>query len=133
MSRPGLFTAVLSLTLLFGGLARVAIATHWPAPPEAKRLSNPVRATQASVTKGRELYMWYCAKCHGVRGLGDGPSVGSLRVQAGLNLTILGRETDGELFWKISNGRMEMPPFELILKPEDRWHIVNFLRTLRSR
>ncbi len=133
MSRPGVFTVALSLMLLFWGLARVAIATHWTAPPEAKRLTNPVRATEASVKKGRELYMWHCAKCHGVRGLGDGPSVGSLRVQAGLNLTLLGRETDGELFWKISYGRGEMPPFELILKPEDRWHIVNFLRTLHSR
>jgi len=114
-------------------LAAAALATHWKAPPEAKALQNPVRPTQASVQKGKELYMTYCAKCHGLRGLGDGPSVGSLRVQAGLNLTILGSESDGEIFWKISTGRAEMPPFELILMPEERWHIVNFLRTLKGR
>ncbi len=122
--------AVVGLIGIVLFLAVGAFATHWKAPPEAKGIKNPVRATEASVRRGRELYMTYCAKCHGVRGLGDGPSVGSLRVQAGLNLTILGSETDGELFWKISNGREEMPPFELILSPEERWHLVNFIRTL---
>lgn len=111
----------------------VALATHWKAPPEAKRLQNPVKATKASVERGRKIFMDSCAKCHGLKALGDGPSVGSLRVQGGLNLIILGTETDGEIFWKISVGRVEMPPWELFLKAEDRWHVVNYLRTIMKK
>ncbi|MDR5695745.1 MAG: cytochrome c [Armatimonadota bacterium] len=128
MGRAGI--VVTGILLL---LAVAAFATHWKAPQEARTLQNPIKATQASIAKGKELYMTYCAKCHGLKGLGDGPSVGSLRVQAGLNLTILGSESDGEIFWKISVGRAEMPPFELILTPEERWHLVNFIRTLKAR
>jgi mono/diheme cytochrome c family protein len=114
-------------------VAAAAWATHWKAPPEAKGLRNPVKPTVTSLQRGRELYRTHCAKCHGLGGLGDGPSVGSLRTQGGLNLTILGSETDGEIFWKISVGRGDMPPWELVLPPEDRWHIVNYLRTLQKR
>ncbi|MDR7475900.1 MAG: c-type cytochrome [Armatimonadota bacterium] len=123
---------VLGLATAAVGLAvTAALATHFKAPPEARALRNPIRATPASLRRGQELYRLNCAKCHGLTGLGDGPSVGSLRTHGGLNLTILGSETDGEIFWKISVGRGEMPPWELVLKPEDRWHLVNYLRTLK--
>ena len=80
---------------------------------------------------GRDLYMYYCANCHGISALGDGPSVGSLRVQAGLNLTILGTMSDDDIYNTISGGKgIEMPPWELKLSPDQRREIVQFIRTL---
>lgn len=79
----------------------------------------------------KRLYVENCAKCHGLTGLGDGPSVGSLRTQAGLNLTILQDRSDEELFRIISQGKgMEMPPWELVLTVEERKALVNYIRTL---
>ena len=41
-------------------------------------------------------------------------------------------ETDGELFWKISNGRGAMPPWKHL--PEDqRWSLVNYIRSLSAK
>jgi hypothetical protein len=39
-------------------------------------------------------------------------------------------QTDGELFWKISNGRGAMPPWKHLPEME-RWRIVNYIRYLR--
>ena len=80
---------------------------------------------------GRDLYMYYCAKCHGISALGDGVSVGSLRTQAGLNLTILGSRGDDEVSDTIAGGKgVEMPPWELKLSPDQRREIMQFVRTL---
>jgi mono/diheme cytochrome c family protein len=51
------------------------------------------------------------------------------------NFAVAGRinkETDGELFWKITNGRPPMPPWQQ-LPAEQRWELVNYLRTLARR
>ena len=40
-------------------------------------------------------------------------------------------QTDGELFYKTTEGRDEMPSFKKTIKDdEDRWLIVNYMRTL---
>jgi mono/diheme cytochrome c family protein len=42
-------------------------------------------------------------------------------------------ETDGELFYKISEGREDMPAFKKkIPDEEDRWSVVNFTRTFKK-
>ena len=37
---------------------------------------------------------------------------------------------DGEIYWKITEGRKPMPSFKNQLSDEQRWQLVNFLRTL---
>jgi mono/diheme cytochrome c family protein len=109
-----------------------ASTSAWHAPEEARRLANPVAATPESIKAGAGLYVGYCLLCHGERGRGDGPWVGQLPA-APADLTqpgLLDRQTDGEIFWKITKGREQMPGFEHQLKDEQRWHLVNYLRTL---
>ena len=77
------------------------------------------------------LYIDNCAKCHGLTGLGDGPSVGSLNTQHGLNLRILGDLSKDELRQIISVGKgMEMPPWELLLSQQQLEAITDYVRTL---
>jgi mono/diheme cytochrome c family protein len=40
--------------------------------------------------------------------------------------------TDGEIFWKITEGRRPMPSFKKELTDEQRWQLVNFLRRLAN-
>jgi hypothetical protein len=40
-------------------------------------------------------------------------------------------ESDGELFWKITNGRGPMPPWKS-LPEKDRWEVVNYIKTLKK-
>ena len=83
------------------------------------------------ITDGEVLFTSYCAKCHGMSGLGNGPSAGSLSTQTGMNLAILQLKTDEELYQTISAGKgVEMPPWGLVLTPEQRRAILDHVRTL---
>lgn len=84
-------------------------------------------------TAGGQLFINRCAKCHGLKGLGDGPSVGSLSTQAGLNLISeeLQAKSDEEILETISQGKgSEMPPWGLILTLEEREELVKHIRAL---
>ncbi len=102
----------------------------WTAPPEARELKNPVPADAASLSMGKDLYEEHCLMCHGEKGKGDGPMADTLPRSPG-DLTQARDLTDGELFWRISKGDDVMPSFETEkpLSEEDRWHLVNFIRT----
>ena len=40
------------------------------------------------------------------------------------------KQTDGELFWKITNGRVGAMPSHQGLSDVERWQMVNFIRAL---
>ncbi len=109
-------------------LAACSSASTSTAPP-ATSASTP----SAGAAGAEELFVNNCAKCHGLGGLGDGPSVGSLRTQAGLNLVILKDKTDEELYETVSVGKgSDMPPWELVLTKEQRQGLVQYVRTLQK-
>jgi len=43
-----------------------------------------------------------------------------------------GPETDGYLFWFITNGRSDMPPWGLILSENNRWDLINYIKTIKN-
>ena len=110
--------------------------SEWVAPARAARKQNPMPADPSSINKGKDLYLQACLPCHGATGKGDGPSSATLerngtRIRPG-NLTApkIRQETDGELFWKISEGNSPMPTWSQTLTEEQRWLVVNYIRTL---
>lgn len=108
-----------------------------PAPafaPEAMALKNPIPFTAASVQRGKDVYAIYCVPCHGVDGLANQEQnpVAQRMATSGmppLPLVATPAYTDGFLFTKIRYGKPGMPGYPHII-PEDRWHVVNYLRTL---
>lgn len=93
--------------------------------------ANVLYQSVTESTDGAELFLILCTKCHGLKGLGDGPSVGSLSVQAGLNLTILQDFSEEELMKIITEGKnIEMPAWGLILGKTQREALVAFVQTL---
>ncbi len=110
------------------------VAGEHSVPEEALALENPIPATEESIEKGRQLYLQNCAVCHGEQGYGDGPSAAALDPKpANLHEDHVQGVPDGMLFWVISHGVPEtaMPPWDKALSEEERWHIVNFLRTFK--
>lgn len=106
----------------------------WTAPPEAKAKENPVSPTPESLEAGKDLYDEHCSMCHGEKGKGDGPMADTVAKKPG-NLSdtrAIGELTDGEIFWRISNGDDVMPSFEKEkpLSEKERWELVNYVRKL---
>jgi mono/diheme cytochrome c family protein len=103
----------------------------WIVPEEAKKLKNPIPVTTAGLSAARDLYKDKCAKCHGETGKGDGVEAPMYSVKAKdfTDASMMKDKTDGEIFYKITEGRRPMPSFKKQLADEQRWQLVNFLRT----
>ena len=109
----------------------------WELPPDADKTPNPVAATPESIAAGKALYMertkGNCIFCHGDTGAGNEANFPKLRRKPA-DLTKKERmstRTDGELFWKISKGITGiMPAGEKRMTEEERWNVVNYVRTL---
>ena len=104
----------------------------WPAPASAISAKNPVASNPTSIKDGKELYIKNCKSCHGDAGKGDGTKAGNLDISCGdFTSATFKKESDGEIFWKMTAGRKPMPTFEKKLTDSERWSIVNYLRTLK--
>lgn len=109
----------------------------WELPADADKTPNPVAATPESIAAGKTLYMertkGNCVFCHGDTGAGNEANLPRLRRKPA-DLSSKERmktRTDGELFWKISKGITGiMPAGEKRLTEEERWNVVNYVRTL---
>jgi mono/diheme cytochrome c family protein len=106
----------------------------WTVPEEAKQIKNPVLLSDAALKSIHPLYLDKCANCHGQAGRGDGHDA-SLYDPAPTNFTDVKRMdgmTDGELFYKISQGHKPMPSFKKRLTEEQRWQLVLLIRSLAT-
>jgi mono/diheme cytochrome c family protein len=111
----------------------------WELPEDADKTKNPMPPTPESIAKGKELYMertkGNCVFCHGDTGAGNEANIaaGKLRRKPA-DLTNKERQaamTDGEVFWKITKGITGiMPNYDKRLTEEERWNVVNYVRTL---
>jgi mono/diheme cytochrome c family protein len=107
-----------------------------PVPAEPK-------LTVESIKHGGELFQKLeCWKCHGQEGRGDGPSASTLTDSndqpirpynfTSSNRSKCGR-TNAELYRIFMTGLdgTPMPSFADVVKPEDAWDLVHYLRTLQ--
>lgn len=96
--------------------------SRWAAPAREASRTNPLANDPQAAAGGRKLFHQRCGTCHGddAQGTQDAPSLASARVQ---------RQSDGELFWKVSSGnaRSGMPTFSF-LPPLQRWQLVLYVR-----
>lgn len=104
---------------------------HAPAPDKAKK--NPVAGGAKAVEAGKKVAQVNCVLCHGDSGKGNGPGAAALNPKpADWTSKRVQDESDGELFWKISNGRGPMPSWKHL--PEaDRWSVVHYIRSLKGK
>jgi mono/diheme cytochrome c family protein len=100
-----------------------------------KELVNPVLVTPEALSRGKLVYTTFCIGCHGVAGNGDGRLFTS-----GLYplkpLPISGPDAsklkDGEIFHTITLGIRSMGAHGSQIRPEDRWKLVLYIRTLQE-
>jgi mono/diheme cytochrome c family protein len=117
------------IVLLLMVCAGVALAesdarAEWKAPAEAAAKQNPLQEKPELAAGGKKIFVRTCAVCHDAGEKQKGPRLESDVVQ---------RESDGALFWKISNGnsRSGMPTFSS-LPDAQRWQLVLYIRSLKT-
>jgi copper transport protein len=96
---------------------------------------NPIFPDRDSIARGRALYQQNCIACHGATGV---PPAGLDLKPYPLDLTVhVPKHSDGEVFGFIAAGvpgtaMAAWSEGEDALSNEDMWHLVNYLRTLRT-
>ena len=135
--------SVVTIAFVFAGALIFSLTTGfkslpdkkpWPVPDNYKNMKNPVASNAESIADGKTLYGTHCKSCHGAKGIGDGNKAAQLKTEPGdFSKSDFQSQTDGAIFYKTSEGRDDMPSFKKkIPDAEERWSIVNFIRTLKK-
>jgi mono/diheme cytochrome c family protein len=123
--------------MMNGPMARHQFAMRNGVDAKYATMANPLKASdKGGVAAGQKLYGANCASCHGPSGAGDGAAAKGLNPPPA-NLVAVGRmpiASDGFFYWTIAEGGVQfgsaMPPFKGVLKADEIWKIVLYLRTL---
>ena len=128
-NHPFLFIMLLGLGLCFASTPQTK---EWVVPDKYKTMKNPQEANSESLDIGKTIYAKHCKSCHGKYGEGDGSKAAELDTEVGdFTDGSLKNQTDGTLFYKVIEGRDDMPSFKKKIEyEEDIWHVVNYIRTL---
>lgn len=150
MDRPGstLIAIVVATTVPLSAAARLAADTArdtaaqrqssgWQLPADAAGTKNPLTVDDTVLAAGKKIFSDKCQKCHGAKGLGDGPDADPDHMEE-MNLTNpkrADRNPDGVVFHKVMNGRRnpKMPAFKDELSTDQVWSVVAYAQSLRKR
>ncbi|MBI9033127.1 MAG: cytochrome c [Bacteroidales bacterium] len=120
---------VAMLIFVFAGISTQA-QTTWDVPTDKKDLKNPVAANAENIAKGLQTYTMNCKACHGDIGKNNGLPLVPKPTDPGSEA--YQKMTDGEIFYKMTEGRGAMPSYKAILKDEDRWNVILYMRSLNK-
>ncbi len=132
-ARKTLFAVLLAV--IAGAIVYVLIENRpWTVPEATKQVKNPLAPSDTALKTIRPIYLDKCASCHGDSGKGDGHDA-SLYDPAPSNFTgekKMHDVSDGELFYKMTQGHKPMPSFKKRLSEEQRWQMVLLIRSFSA-
>lgn len=107
----------------------------------AEIIENPYPITTAGLEKGKELYTYYCALCHGDKGDGQGYLVNTdINPNAKYKLVpaIFAKDTfyvasNGRFYHSIMYGRNAMGSYADKLNYEERWQVIHYIRSIQAK
>lgn len=97
--------------------------------PRPAELRNPFEPTPANLEKGRQLFLTYCAVCHGRNAEGGG-TVGEKFTLPAFKLTDLRPES--YMYQRVRDGGAFMPSYREALSPREAWLVVTYVRSLQE-
>jgi mono/diheme cytochrome c family protein len=113
------------------------VAAHkrkWDTPAWTDTIHNPYAKITTSADSGKVTYLQLCSVCHGTGGKGDGVAAAGLTIKpANHTSAIVQSQTDGSLFFELTNGHAPMPAYKTTLTDKQRWQLVCFIRTLKPK
>jgi len=120
------FNKLLSIILIFFFGTGISAQT-WVVPDDQKAVVAPFKFTPDMQKQGEQLYLKNCQSCHGIPTKDNWakltPPPGDLAKEKAQ------KQTDGELFYRITTGKVPMPEFRNILTEDDRWGVVAYIRS----
>jgi hypothetical protein len=105
-------------------------AQTWEVPDNKKAEVSPFKFDATTQKEGSTLFLKNCIQCHGEPGKNNYAQLNPLPGDPAS--AKFSKQTDGALFYKITIGRGLMPKFSSVLKEEERWKIISYIRTFHE-
>lgn len=107
------------------------LSQEWLVPADKKGKLSTFSFTEETRKAGELLFTLNCMSCHGTPGKGNYlptlvPPPGDPAADK------IQHNSDGEIFYKVSQGRGPMPSFKNSLSAADIWNIVSFIRSFNK-
>ena len=112
-----------------------AVAATATVPADAAQMANPVKATPEALARGKKIYGYDCAMCHGANGDGKGELVADMKLSLKdyTDPAALKDLSDAQIFAIIKNGKGQMTGEGDRAKPDDVWSLVALLRSFAKK
>lgn len=116
-----------------GTVARGFMPYTYESPDSAaKYVSNPTLPTKENLKLGERKFVTYCSPCHGNLGEGASRLRGNMPPGPDLRTQHYMDFEDGRFYHTITKGKGIMPGYESQITREERWAIINYIRTLQK-
>ena len=127
----GLFLFTSAMFISNSAMAQKPAGKPWPVPDAAAAKKNPVKSDEGTLKEGKDLYAQHCKSCHGAKGKGDGTKAEKIDISCGdFSSAAYKKTSDGENYYKTTEGRKPMPSYKEKLSDSERWKIIAYMRTL---
>jgi len=100
-----------------------------------RELINPLDNNPENMERGKQVYGVFCASCHGGQGDGKGHLVSSGVYNYPVRTLVsnqMKKRPDGEIYHTITLGFGVMGAHGFMIRPEDRWRTVHYVRELQK-
>ena len=130
---PMHFKKHIFLLFIFAATVSLRVSGQgWIVPDDQKAVTAPAKFTPEMQKQGEVIYTKNCQSCHGLPGKDNWvkqlvPPPGDLAKEKAQ------KQTDGEIFFRITTGKAPMPEFRNIIPEEDRWSVIAFLRSFNPK
>lgn len=122
---------VISIFILSFTNVRPPLQEPWVAPAWTDTIFNPYLIEPLTLPQGQEVFNIYCASCHGQHGEANGTVTPDLKIKPlKFQDKKITSQSDGALYWKITEGKGEMPSFKDFISDEQRWQMVEYIRDI---
>ncbi len=121
-------SALLAIIVL--AISFSATAQKWEVPLDKKEITSAIPFSTKTKTQGKDIYAKSCKSCHG--DIGKANYLPLRPAPGDLGSKMFSIQTDGELFFKLTEGRGGMPAFKSQLADNERWAVISHIRSFHS-
>ncbi len=123
-------TLILLLIMVFPALIISGQDQEWIVPKDQQMRLSTFSFTDSTSQLGEKLYQLNCTSCHGDPGKGNHANLDPIPPDPASEM--IQQNLDGELYYKLWEGRGLMPSFKNILSPVETWLVISYLRTFNA-
>ena len=109
------------------GLIAQTLPMVWVVPEELNDKVCPFQFTTETVKNGENIFQKNCKSCHGDPGKKNWAKI--VPPPGDPASADFQKQSDGEMFFRVTTGKTPMPKFGNILSDEERWQVISYIRS----